>query len=98
MLDRRFWLFMILCGLIGSVQAHEVRPGYLELREVDTRSWDVLWKVPAKDKQRLGLYVQMPGDCTNSDLRSAPFWRRRPRGCARVPAGRSSHTGSVGEK
>lgn len=58
---------MILCGLFGNVQAHEVRPGYLELREVDAHTWDVLWKVPAKDGQRLGLYVQLPGDCTDSE-------------------------------
>jgi hydrogenase/urease accessory protein HupE len=67
MLKHCILLFLFLCGLFAGVQAHEVRPGYLELREVDTRSWDVLWKVPAKDNQRLGLYVQLPGDCTDSE-------------------------------
>lgn len=60
-------LTTLLCALGGTAQAHEVRPGYLELRQLGTGSWDVLWKVPAKGEQRLALNVQLPDDCSNSE-------------------------------
>lgn len=50
--------------------AHEVRPGYLELRETGRQSYDVLWKVPAKGQERLGLYVRLPPQCRSSEPRS----------------------------
>jgi hypothetical protein len=49
-----------------SVLAHEVRPAYLELRQTDTDTYDVLWKVPARgDNMRLGIYVEFPSGTTN---------------------------------
>jgi len=40
------------------LQAHEVRPSYLELKQQTTDTFSVLWKVPAKGENlRLGLYV-----------------------------------------
>ena len=54
----------------ATAQAHEVRPGYLELREVGDRDYDVLWKVPAKGQRRLGLYVRLPDHCDNEAPRS----------------------------
>ena len=58
----------VLCGLvlgwlpmIGS--AHEMRPGYLEIRESDIDTYDVLWKVPARGNNlRLGLFVRFADD------------------------------------
>jgi len=41
--------------MAGGVQAHEVRPGYLEIRETSHDSFDVLWKVPARGEYRLSL-------------------------------------------
>jgi len=39
--------------------AHEMRPGYLEIREAEPGIYDVLWKVPALgDELRLGLYLR----------------------------------------
>ncbi|MEA3410488.1 MAG: HupE/UreJ family protein [Pseudomonadota bacterium] len=52
---------------IQAVQAHEVRPGYLEISEFDERHYDVLWKVPAKGDRRLGLYVLFPETCTGTE-------------------------------
>ena len=43
--------------------AHEVRPAYLELRQITETSFDAMWKVPAKGDLRLSLYVIMPPDC-----------------------------------
>ena len=48
-------------------QAHEVRPGYLELTAVGSDVWDVLWKVPAKGRERLGLYVRLPLFCDGTE-------------------------------
>jgi len=50
-----------LLFLAGPVQAHEVRPGYLELKQTGEETYDVLWKVPAAgDNLRLGIYVRFP--------------------------------------
>jgi hydrogenase/urease accessory protein HupE len=49
--------------LAGTAAAHEVRPAYLELREVESATYDVLWKVPARgDTLRLALYARFPAD------------------------------------
>jgi hydrogenase/urease accessory protein HupE len=46
--------------------AHEVRPGYLELRETGAETYDVLWKVPSRGENlRLGLYVKFPANTEN---------------------------------
>ncbi len=58
-------LFLFLL-LPCSVFAHEVRPAYLELRQTGAETYDVLWKVPGSgDNLRLGLYVELPADCTD---------------------------------
>jgi hydrogenase/urease accessory protein HupE len=55
---------VVLCWLAaGGVQAHEVRPGYLQIRETGPGRYAVLWKVPARGEYRLGMYVRMPEDC-----------------------------------
>ncbi len=46
---------------------HEVRPGYLEIREIEAGAYDMLWKVPARGNLRLGLYVRLPERCTRSE-------------------------------
>ena len=56
---------LLLSGLFAPVQAHEVRPGYLELRQIDAETWDLLWKVPANGDRRLALDVQLPENCHN---------------------------------
>ena len=53
-------------GIVGVVDAHEVRPAYLELRETASGVYDVLWKVPALgDELRLSLGVRFPADTSN---------------------------------
>jgi hypothetical protein len=43
-----------------------VRPAYLELRQTTPDTYDALWKVPGQGENlRLGLYVELPGGCTN---------------------------------
>ena len=58
-------LFLLLTSAFGAA-AHEVRPAYLELRQTETDTYDVLWKVPARgDNMRLGIYVEFPSGTTN---------------------------------
>ena len=65
-----FLVFAFSLATIGIVQAHEVRPGYLQIKQIDELTYDLLWKVPAKGDQRLGLYVRLPGNCKNTEASS----------------------------
>jgi hydrogenase/urease accessory protein HupE len=57
-------LLLLLC--CSSAFAHEVRPAYLELRQTGPETYDALWKVPGQGENlRLGLYVELPANCTN---------------------------------
>jgi len=58
---------LLLSGPFGPAQAHEVRPGYLELRQFDAETWDLVWKVPANGDRRLALDVQLPENCRNGE-------------------------------
>ncbi len=63
---------MILAPLLvsTSASAHEARPGFLELEQVDAETFEQVWKVPAKGPNAvLGLHVRLPSDVT---LVSAP--------------------------
>jgi len=45
----------------AAAVAHESRPAYLELRQLDAQTWDVSWKVPAQGEQlRLALDLAFP--------------------------------------
>ena len=57
--------FAALVG--GAAQAHEVRPGYLQLRQLEGPTYDLLWKVPARGDLRLALYVRLPEHCKASE-------------------------------
>ena len=67
---------LVLVSLAVSapgVFAHEVRPAYLELRQIAPDTYDVLWKVPGRGADlRLGLDVDLPAGCARaSEPRSA---------------------------
>ena len=65
MIRRLILLALLVQGcLAGPVFAHELRPAYLELREIAANEFSVLWKVPALGDLRLGLYVRLPATCT----------------------------------
>ncbi|MGB7858149.1 MAG: HupE/UreJ family protein [Pseudolabrys sp.] len=60
----RILLAILVQMIIGSsAMAHELRPAYLDIRETATNEFAVLWKVPALDDLRLGLYVRLPDAC-----------------------------------
>jgi hydrogenase/urease accessory protein HupE len=43
---------------------HEVRPGYLELRQTGAETFDVSWKVPAQGDLKLSIHARLPESCT----------------------------------
>lgn len=66
---RRVLLLVCFLGqalLQVSAHAHELRPAYLDLREVAPDEFSILWKVPARGDLRLGLYLQLPSTCEPS--------------------------------
>ena len=53
----------LAAALSGNARAHEVRPGYLELRQTGPQAWSVLWKVPARGELRLSIRPRFPAGC-----------------------------------
>ena len=56
-------LFGLCVVLAGPVWGHELRPGYLEIREISAGAYDVLWKVPRRGSARLQLDPVFPATC-----------------------------------
>ena len=56
--------FLVAAAVVPSLAtSHEMRPGYLEIRESAPETYDVFWKVPARgEAQRLGLYLRFADD------------------------------------
>ncbi len=52
-----------ILGTVSSASAHEVRPGYLELREQADGSFAVVWKQPARGEMRLKIDPVFPASC-----------------------------------
>jgi hydrogenase/urease accessory protein HupE len=57
------FLVLLAAWLVPAAHAHEVRPGYLEVRQVENEIFDVLWKVPANGEYRLRLHARLPEEC-----------------------------------
>jgi hydrogenase/urease accessory protein HupE len=63
---RALLLFIFLAAFASGLSAHEVRPAYLELRQINSETYDVFWKVPGQGENlRLGIYVEFPAGSTN---------------------------------
>ncbi len=54
---------LLLVASAAPASAHESRPGYLELRQVDASTYDMLWKQPALGELRLGIDPVFPPEC-----------------------------------
>ena len=64
---KRWGLFIgLLFMLAEQTWAHEMRPGYLEIREITQASYTVLWKVPMRGNMRLQLDPQFPDQCNEA--------------------------------
>jgi hydrogenase/urease accessory protein HupE len=70
----RGWLLVLLLLALAPdpASAHEVRPGYLQVQEVEAGIYDVLWKVPARGDYRLAIHARLPSSCTGT-AQSASF-------------------------
>ncbi len=74
--------------------AHEVRPGYLELREVAENRFQVLWKKPARENMILKIDPVFPAACAlvgigSEDLRSGAYVARATLDCPQGLTGES---------
>ena len=56
--------FIVMVAMGAPAHAHEVRPGYLELRQTGAETFDVSWKVPAQGDLRLSIHARLPESCT----------------------------------
>ncbi len=59
------WLAMAIT-LAPAALAHEIRPAFLQIREVEPQVYDFLWKTPARGDMRLALNIIQPADCANT--------------------------------
>jgi hydrogenase/urease accessory protein HupE len=62
----RLWTLAILAAIGGGANgasAHELQPGYLELREVSPQVYDMVWKRPGRGELELWLDPRLPTGC-----------------------------------
>ena len=70
----RWLVWLVASGLAwfsAAASAHEVRPGFLEIREAAGDRYDVVWKVPARGEYRLSMYVRLPENCSGAPSHGA---------------------------
>lgn len=63
---RRLLLVLTALILAPAALAHEIRPAFLQVREIEPNLYDFLWKTPARGDMRLALNVIQPGECANA--------------------------------
>lgn len=47
----------------AAAEAHEIRPGLLQMREVETGRFEYLWRMPVRDGRPLAIGPSLPSDC-----------------------------------
>jgi hydrogenase/urease accessory protein HupE len=63
-------VLILLCAVFASVSeadAHEVRPGFLDLRETEPNLFLLTWKVPALGAFHLDIEPKLPASCQAID-------------------------------
>ncbi|NIM60497.1 MAG: HupE/UreJ family protein, partial [Acidobacteria bacterium] len=59
-------LTLLLLLLVSTVvSAHEVRPGYLEIRQTGEETFDLTWKVPRRGDVRMAIDPVVPDSCSS---------------------------------
>ena len=89
--------FALVIALQGTGLSHELRPGFLEVRQTSADTYDVRFKIPGRGDMRLGLYVRLPGECADAEPPRAEraenaFFERRVVHC---PGGLPGHQVSI---
>ena len=93
----RLLAILLGIGLGAGAQAHEVRPGYLELHQTGPETWDVLWKVPARGDLQLAITPAWPDNCAveGAPRRFATGGAATERGAIRCAGGLTGRTIAV---
>lgn len=62
----RFFLAPLaaLLLLVGHAQAHALEPGFLDIRQLTTDTWQVFWRKPDVKGQPMAIDAQLPEICT----------------------------------
>jgi len=66
-------IVVFLGGMTASSSAHELQPGYLELRLIDKDEYSVIWKVPANRGRPMAIAARLPANCT-PPMPEQPIW------------------------
>ncbi len=56
-------LVVLVFGLVPAAHAHEVRPGFLELRQTDAETYAFLWKKPTGGEIEIQIAPVVPEGC-----------------------------------
>jgi hydrogenase/urease accessory protein HupE len=59
-------LWLLALAASTNISAHEIRPGYLEIRQTDVATYDVTWRVPGRGDGRLMIHARLPENCTEA--------------------------------
>ena len=59
---RPLGVLILLAAVVAPLHAHEARPAYLEIKEIEPGRFSVLWRTPVLAGMRLRVALQMPGD------------------------------------
>ena len=62
----RVLLLFLIAVISLPAGAHEIRPAFLQIREIERQTYDILWKTPAQGDMRLALNAILPRECKNS--------------------------------
>ena len=62
----RALLLVLMLSLTVVASAHEIRPAYLRVQQVEAETYDILFRVPARGAMRLAIYTRMPENCETS--------------------------------
>lgn len=57
-------LCLVLLWLAAPAAAHEVRPAFLEITEIEPERFSVIWKQPVLADRRLAIDPVLPDECT----------------------------------
>ena len=63
MFVRVLLMLAVLAAAMTPAAAHEIRPAFLQIREIEPSVYDLLWKTPAQGDMRLALNVMLPDGC-----------------------------------
>lgn len=59
-------LLLLVAALAGRAAAHELRPAFLDMKEISTDRFAIVWKVPAAGPRWLSLALKLPEACVDT--------------------------------